>query len=63
MKKKLKPIVNEEEIQQNPDEHIDQDFPGFPHLPSDKKAIMPSTKTEIKMANALPKKSGKTYGG
>lgn len=63
MKKKSKPIVNEEEIQQNPDKHIDQDFPGFPHPPSDKKAIMPRTKAEMKLAYALPKKSGKTYGG
>lgn len=56
-------MINEEEIQQNPDRHIDQDFPGFPHSPSDKKAIMPRTKAEMKLAYALPKKSGKTYGG
>jgi len=35
--KKSKAISKEEEVQQNADPHIDQDFPGFPHPPSGKK--------------------------
>lgn len=31
------PVQKEEEVQHNPDVKIDQDFPGFPHLPADKK--------------------------
>jgi len=63
MVKKAKPIKKEEEVQQNPDEHIDQDYPGFPHLPADKKSITPETVTEKKSAGAIKKRSKKTYGG
>ena len=35
--KKSKAIIKEEEVQQNADPHIDQDFPGFPPPPSGKK--------------------------
>lgn len=59
---KSTPIKKEEEVQQNPDEHIDQDFPGFPHLPSDKKSITPQTLTEKKSSDAIKKPSKKTYG-
>jgi hypothetical protein len=55
--------IKKEEIQRNPDPHIDQDFPGFPHLPSDKKSITPKTVTEKKLAGADKKKSKKVYGG
>lgn len=55
--------IEKEEIQQNPDPHIDQDFPGFPHLPSDKKSIAPTTVTEKKLAGIYKKKSKKVYGG
>lgn len=55
--------MKKEEIQQNPDPHIDQDFPGFPHLPSDKKIITPTTATEKKLAGIQKKKSKKVYGG
>ncbi|GAB2811563.1 hypothetical protein [Ferruginibacter profundus] len=59
-----KPIKKEEEVQQNPDAKIDQDYPGFPHLPSDKKSITPQTKTEKKLAGVVNKKqSKKSYGG
>ena len=54
--------MKKEEIQQNPDPHIDQDFPGFPHLPADKKSITPVTATEKKLAGANKKKSKKVYG-
>ena len=63
MVKKANPIKKEEEVQQNPDEHIDQDYPGFPHLPADKKSITPKTLTEKKSADAIKKRSKKTYGG
>ena len=53
MVKKANPILKEEEVQQNPDEHIDQDYPGFPPPPSDKKSITPETVTEKKSAGAI----------
>ncbi len=60
----LKPgPLTKEEIQHNPDPHIDQDFPGYPHLPSDKKSITPATVAEKKLAGTQKKKSKKVYGG
>ena len=53
--------MKKEEIQQNPDKHIDQDFPGFPHSPSDKKSITRLTETEKKLAGTNKKKSKKVY--
>lgn len=55
--------IKADEVQQNPDPHIDQDFPGFPHLPSDKKSITPTTAIEKKLAGTNKKKSKKVYGG
>jgi hypothetical protein len=55
--------MKKEEVQKNPDPHIDQDFPGYPHLPADKKSITPVTGTEKKLAGAHKKKSKKVYGG
>ncbi len=63
MSSKTTPIKKEEEVQQNPDKHIDQDFIGFPHLPADKKSITPATKMEEKQAPVGKKQSKKTYGG
>jgi hypothetical protein len=54
--------MKKEEIEQNPDPHIDQDFPGYPHLPADKKSITPVTEVEKKLAGAHKKKSKKLYG-
>lgn len=48
MAKKTSPIKKEKQVKQNPDPLIDQDFPGFPHAPSQKKQITPETKTEKK---------------
>jgi hypothetical protein len=62
MNAKTAPIKTEEEIPQNPDSHIDQDFPGFPHHPAGIKTIMPETVTEKKLAGADKKKSKKVYG-
>ena len=56
------PIKKDEDVQKNPDPHIDQDFPGFPHLPADKKSITPVTQSEKKSAGIIKKKSKKTYG-
>jgi len=64
MIKKASAIKHPEEVQLNADPHIDQDFPGYPHLPSDKKSITPVTATEKKLAGVSKKKaSKKTYGG
>ncbi|MEO5947029.1 MAG: hypothetical protein ABIP79_09445 [Chitinophagaceae bacterium] len=60
---KKSPIRKEKEVKQNPDPHIDQDFPGFPLAPSKKEQINPITKEEKKAAGADKKKSKKTYGG
>lgn len=51
---KPNPIIREEEIQQNPDPKIDQDFPGFPHAPANKKNIKPATQEEKKSAGVKP---------
>jgi len=55
--------LKKEEIQQNSDPHIDQDYPGFPHLPADKRSITPVTETEKKLAGVRKKRSKKVYGG
>ena len=59
MSSKITPIKKEEEVQQNPDKHIDQDFTGFPHLPADKKSITHKTGIEKKPADAITKRSKK----
>lgn len=59
---KKKPTKQEKEVQQNADQHIDQDFPGFPHLPSTPQIITPQTPLEKKLAGSTKKKSRKTYG-
>lgn len=33
------PMRDSEEVQENNDEHIDQDFPGYPHHPSHGRSI------------------------
>ncbi len=55
--------MKEKDVQNSPDPHTDQDFPGFPHLPSDKKSIDPKTPGEKKLAGTTTKKSKKVYGG
>ena len=62
MNEKSSPL-KQEEIQKNSDPHIDQDFPGYPHLPADKKSITPVTVTEKKLAGAYKKNSKRVYGG
>jgi len=48
------PITKKEEVQQSNDEHIDQDFKGFPHAPSKEEHINPKTKEE-KIASSVEK--------
>ena len=55
MTPKTKPINFDEEVQQNQDEHIDQDFPGFPHAPSNRKYINPKTVSEKIVAGVIKK--------
>ena len=55
-------VITEKEIQQNSDPHIDQDFPGYPQLPSNKKNINPVTATQKKLTGIDKKKSKKVYG-
>ncbi len=50
-----KPFKHDEEVQQNPDKHIDQDFPGFPHAPSERKQINPMTVAEKIVAGVIKK--------
>ncbi|MBI3882986.1 MAG: hypothetical protein HY305_01885, partial [Sphingobacteriales bacterium] len=40
------PITDKNQIQSNPDKHIDQDFKGFPHAPATTEMITPATATE-----------------
>lgn len=47
-KKDTQPIKNKEQVPQSKDEHIDQDFPGFPHAPA--------TEDTIKTKKDLPTK-------
>ncbi|HTI08679.1 MAG TPA: hypothetical protein VL832_08985 [Puia sp.] len=38
-KPRQQPIKKKEDVQRSNDEHIDQDFPGFPHHPSKENTI------------------------
>lgn len=58
-----KPIKNDEEVQQNPDKHIDQDFPGFPHAPSTRKQINPNTSSEKIVAGVIKKPLKNNFSG
>lgn len=49
-KKANSPLRKEKEVFQNPDPHIDQDFPGYPHAPARKELIDPKTSVEKKIA-------------
>jgi hypothetical protein len=60
-KNKTRPIRNKEEIQQNPDKKIDEDFKGYPHAPATDENIKPGTKEEKKTA-ATGVKDGEKRG-
>ncbi len=49
--------IKKENIQNNPDKHIDQDFSGYPHAPAKEEVINPKTKLEKKVA-AVDSKDG-----
>jgi hypothetical protein len=49
-KERAKPLLKQKDIPKNPDPHIDQDFPGYPHAPAQKDLINPKTSNEKKVA-------------
>ena len=48
---KPNPITKKEEVKQNPDNKIDQDFNGYPSGPAKDETIDPKTKDEKKIAD------------
>jgi hypothetical protein len=56
-RKKANPISDKEDIAKNPDNKIDQDFPGYPNGQAKKETIKPNTGTQKKMAG-LNQKDG-----
>jgi len=46
-----KGLTHKEEVPKNKDQHIDQDFPGYPHQPSGEKTINPKTEDDKVNAN------------
>ncbi len=50
MQKNPNPLTDKKDIQRNPDNKIDQDFPGFPHGTATEKLITPITNQEKKVA-------------
>ena len=55
MKKKSGPITKKEEVRQNPDNKIDEDFKGYPHGHASDKIIKPETDEEKKIADVRNK--------
>lgn len=47
---KTTPITKKSDVENNPDMHIDQDFPGYPHGHSKDEIIKPKSKTQKKTA-------------
>jgi hypothetical protein len=47
-----RPIRHKEDVQESNDEHIDQDFPGYPHHPSKEKNINPNNAHDRRSADA-----------
>ncbi|QEC66463.1 hypothetical protein FRZ67_03825 [Panacibacter ginsenosidivorans] len=45
------PITKKEEVQQSNDEHIDQDFKGFPHAHAKEEIINPKKKVDKLIAD------------
>ncbi len=56
-----KPIRKKEEIQQNPDQKIDEDFKGYPHGPANDETIKPKTKNEKETADVDNKDGEKRF--
>ncbi len=57
MKNKTSPITKKEEIAQNPDNKIDEDFKGYPHGLANDEAINPKTNQQKDIAD-LDNKDG-----
>jgi hypothetical protein len=55
--KPTNPIDTKEEVQQTKDERIDQDFPGYPHPPSQENTIKPNTKEDKANARLIKKEN------
>jgi hypothetical protein len=51
MNKKTKPIIKKEEVGENPDNKIDEDFKGYPHGHANEKIIKPETDEQRKIAD------------
>jgi hypothetical protein len=51
MKSKSNPIRKKEEIKQNPDNKIDEDFKGYPAGPAKNETIKPKTKQQKEVAD------------
>ncbi len=49
-------MIKKEEVQENGDMHIDQDFPGYPYGHAKEEIIKPKSKTEKKTADIFRKK-------
>lgn len=45
------PIRKKEDVQKNPDNRIDEDFPGFPHAPAKEEIINPKTRQQKETAD------------
>ena len=54
---KTDPMRKKQDVERNPDKHIDQDFSGYPHAPASKELINPKT-TEEKKSAAINIKDG-----
>ncbi len=51
MKSKSNPITKKEEIAQNPDNKIDEDFKGYPHGTANDETINPKTSQQKDIAD------------
>jgi hypothetical protein len=45
------PMQKKEAVPESNDEHIDEDFPGYPHHPSKENIVNPKTHRDKKTAN------------
>lgn len=57
MNKRTRPITKKEEVSENPDNKIDEDFKGYPHGQAKEEIIKPETDEEKKIAD-LDNKDG-----
>ena len=51
MGNKAKPITKKEEVRENPDNKIDEDFKGYPHGNATDEIIKPETEEEKQIAD------------